>query len=524
MTGAQLIKFFEDLKAIRRPLEYHIRQCFQYSFPLRGVLFNSSLDQSPEEIQQAATAMQAEIYDGTATDACAILASTLISNMTPANSIWFGVQITNDDEPEVKRWLGKMVEETHEGIHASNFDAPGFEALVDVAASGMCALYIEEGDDTDYQFDAWPLSNCWFAASKRGGPVDTVFYQFALTTLQAIKEYGSRCPQKIREKEKTAPYQRWQFVQAIQPRELEAGKKPSKRDLLQPFVSRHVSLDTKTICRTKGYFEFPVAVPRWMKLPNSVYAQGPMSSALPDTKTLNDAKRLILSNADMQMSGMWGAVNDGVMNPKTTKVGARKIIFMDAKENFFPLTPGGKFEVGDYIVKDAQAAVRRIMMADQMQPLDDGPARTAAEWHYRISLLRQMLGPMFGRLQNEFLQRIVFRCIGIKIRKEIAAGNYPPDQLRDQVLRLRYVSPLARAQRSEEVAAMDRFEQGLIEKAAIRPESVDIYDWDAAERKRAEALGVPQELVLDVKKLAEVRKIREDRMAKDAQQQQQAAA
>lgn len=522
MNGAKLIKYFEDMKAIRLPLESHIKQCFQYSFPVRGVLFGSNLDQSPEEVQNAANALQAALFDGTATDGCTTLASTLISNMTPANSIWFGVQISDKDDAEVKKWLSKIVEETHQGIHASNFDAPAFESLLDVTASGMCALYIEEGDDNDFLFDAWPLSHCWFGSSKRGGAIDIVYFQFGLTALQAIKEYGSRCPQKIIDDSAKNPYKRWQFVQAIMPRESSPGKKQSTRDQLQPYVSKHVSLDTKTICRTKGYYEFPVAAPRWMKLPNSVYAQGPMSLALPDSKTLNEAKRLVLANADMQISGMWGATNDGVINPKTTKIGPRKIIFMEKKDNFFPITPPGRPEIADFVAKDAKEGIRRILMSDQMQPMSEGPARTAAEWHYRMQLLRQLLGPMFGRLTHEFLQRIVFRCIGIKIRKEMAQGNMPPDQVRDKVLRLKYISPLARAQRTEEVASMDRFEAGILQKAPLLPNLLDLYDWEGAERKRSEALGVPGELVLDVKKTEEARKVREDRMAK--QQQAEAPA
>jgi hypothetical protein len=123
---------------------------------------------------------------------------------------------------------------------------------------------------------------------------------------------------------------------------------------------------------------------------------------------------------------------------------------------------------------------------------------------------------MFGRLQAEYLQRLVFRCLGILLKKDAKSGVYPPEQLRQRPLRLQYVSPLARAQQMEEVAAMDSFEAGLIAKSEIKPELIDLYDWDAAERKRSELLGVPQALVLDGEKLKKARKISEDKAARAA--------
>jgi len=97
MTGAKIVKYWEALKAIRQPLEQHTRECYQVTFPIRGIQFNSSLDQSPESIQQEAATLQAQLTDSTAADSAQVLASTLVSGMTPANSLWFGVQAGDGD-------------------------------------------------------------------------------------------------------------------------------------------------------------------------------------------------------------------------------------------------------------------------------------------------------------------------------------------------------------------------------------------------------------------------------------------
>jgi len=526
MTAAQIVKLFESLKSTRLPLEWHVRQCYQYSHPIRGVAFGADLETSPEDAQQQAAGMQAALTDSTATDGANILASTLVSGMTPANSRWFGISAGDDEPTEVKQWLDEMADKVHKNIHSSNFDAAGFEAMLDVVDAGWCALYIEEGDkDAAYIFEAWPLASCWFACSRKGAPVDVAVRHFTLDAQQAVREYGlEKLPEKIQKAFTKEPFKRFPFIHYIAPKQVDQSKPKKKKDELLPFASVHVCLTSKTIVREGGFSEFPVAVPRWLRLPNSVYAQGPMSFVLPDVKTLNEAERLVLANADWQISGMWGAVDDGVLNMKTVKIGPRKVLMMKDKNSFFPLNPPGNVQIGDIQAEKKRAAIRRMLMADQLEPLaSQGPARTATEWHYRVNLIRQLLGPMFGRLQAEYLQTVVFRCFGIQLRKELRNGATLPEPLRGKPLRLQYVSPLARAQQMEDVAAMDRYEAGLLAKAEARPEVMDVYDWEAAERKRGEFLGVPKSLILSEDKVKELRKVREDSAAKTPTQVQPAA-
>ncbi len=526
MTGSELVNYFEALKTLRLPLENHIRECYKYSHPIRGLQFSSDLDASPETIQQQAASAQADMTDSTATDSAHILASTLVSGLTPANSRWAGIEAEGEENSEVKAYLDKKAEQIHSGIHSSNFDPSAYEAMLDVTDAGYCALFIEEGEETTFNFEAWPLPFCFMASTRKDGMVDTICRYFTLTAQQAVREYEDNeqvLPDKIKEAVTKDPYKRFGFIHFIMPKQFAKGIRKKKRDQLLPFASYHICLENKEIVREGGFAEFPVAVPRWLRLPNSVYAQGPMSTVLPDAKTLNQMEKKSLDNFDMQTYGMWGAVDDGVLNVKTVKIGPKKVTMMKAKDSLFPVNPPGKPDWGAIKAEEKRRQIRRIMMADQLEPLQsEGPVRTATEWHYRVSLIRQLLGPMYGRLQSEYLQRIVFRCLGILMRKDIREGKQLPEALRNKALRLRYISPLARAQQLEDVAAMDRFETGLIQKAGLSQEMaglLDLYDWDEAERKRSKFLGVPESLILTDDKVKDLRKIREDRAAKQASMQ-----
>jgi len=134
---------------------------------------------------------------------------------------------------------------------------------------------------------------------------------------------------------------------------------------------------------------------------------------------------------------------------------------------------------------------------------------------------------MFGRFQAEFLQPLVERCFGIAWRANMRSGftlmGRPPETLLDRNFTVRYLSPLARAQREEEIASLDRFELDLATTAANtrREDLLDLYDWQEGKRMKSRMLGVPQKLIRDGKQLA---KIQEDKAQATQQAAQQAQA
>lgn len=507
MTGAEHIRRLDALKALRRPLESFWREAYQYTFPLRGEKIGS--DSLPADaVRAASSATMARIYDSTCRDSAKLLAANIMGGMTPANSKWVALDINNIDDDEGKEWLDTSSRTVWRNIHASNYDIAGYEGLIDLTVSGQIALYITEGPKDSgqpYNFQQWPLHSLYLADSTGKGAVDTVYRVFSLTAEQAVSEYGEKeVSEQIRKAAEKKPDTLFEFVQAIYPR-----KNPGKLEL--PIASDHIEVKGKKILRESGYEEMPVAVARWLVIPDSVYAVGPVDDALANTKTLNEVVKLVLSNADLAISGMWGAVDDGVLNPKAVKVGPRKVIPVANKDSFFPLTSGTKFDIAVLEIDRLQADIRKTLMTDQLQP-QDGPAMTATEVHIRTQLIRQLLGPMYGRLQSEFLQTLVARCFGIALRAD-ALGE-PPESVANKIAIVRFTSPLANAQKLEDVGAMERFETGLFGEAQFVPEILDNYDTDKAVRRKSELLGVPADLLRDEK---EVKVLREQRQAAMAQ-------
>ena len=138
-----------------------------------------------------------------------------------------------------------------------------------------------------------------------------------------------------------------------------------------------------------------------------------------------------------------------------------------------------------------------------------------------MELMQQILGPVVGRLQSEFLNPLVKRVFMTMFR----AGefNAPPESLMQENsnLDVEYVSPLARAQRMEEVFAIERWFQQLGTMAQVNPDVIDVIDFDKIGRLLAKRIGVPAEAIRSEDEVAMIKAQREAQQQAMMQQQMQ---
>ena len=509
---AQIAKTLGVLKSLRVQHETVWRDCYDHSHPIRGSGFYSDIMSADEALRR-----RARLIDATATEASRTLASSIMSGMTPANALWFGLDVGQESDDE-RRWLDQAANILWENIHASNFDAAGYEGLLDVVDAGWFALYIDSHRDKGgFKFELWPIASVYISASQAGGLIDTVYRSYKLTAEQAVNEFGDEVSATTKKLAEDKPQELVDFVHAIYPRkDYKAGARLAKN---MPITSCYVEVEAQKLVRESGYHEMPVVVPRWMQIPDSVYAVGPMMDALPDARTLNELARMDLAAGDLAIAGMWIAEDDGVLNPRTVKVGPRKIIVANSVDSMKPLQSGSNFQYADAKIQRLQASIRKILMADQLQP-QDGPAMTATEVHVRVGLIRQLLGPVYGRLQAEYLQPLIERCFGIAYRAGVL--GVAPDSLAGRDFNVTYISPLARAQKLEEVSAIDQFIAGTAAAAQLDPSVMDNVDLDEAARYRGEALGVPAAVIRSKAGVEAKREQRAQELQAAQEQQQQA--
>lgn len=503
-NAVAIVRRLNVLKGQRSIHETVWRDCFDYSFPLRG----SGLLQDTLSAQEALD-RRARLVDSTATDAGRILAAQLQGGMTPANARWFGLDVHNAPDAW-KAWLDSAADQLHQEIHNANFDSEALDCQLDMVGAGWFVMYV----DTDrkkggFVFESWSIAQCFVSSSRADGMIDTIYRAFSMSAEALVNTYGAdNVSAQTAKMAVDQPDTLVNMAHAIYPR---AGSKGSLSKNM-PFASCKVEVDTQHLVSEGGYLEFPCVVPRMSKIPESHYAVGPMFDALPDVRQLNQLKRMDLAGADIAISGMWIAKDDGVLNPRTIKVGPRKVIVANDVDSMKPLLSGANWQLADVRISQLQASIRKMLMADQLSA-QDGPAMTATEIHARIALIRQILGPMFGRMQSEYLTHLVELCFGIAF----AAGIFPPppDRLAGANFTVKYISPLARSQNLEDVTAIQNAVAFILQVQPFMSSVLDNYDLDAMSRVLAAAQGVPQKCLRDMDKVMQLRQAR-------AQQQQAA--
>lgn len=503
-----LNKRLNRLKELRLVHEPVWRDCFDHSWPIRGSGLQGG---APLDAQQALD-RKARLLHSAATDAGRTLAAAVVSGATPSSSVWALLSVTGADDAG-KQWLDEKGKQLHEEIHASTFDAAAFECAMDLVAAGWFALYVDtDRERGGFQFTQWPLASVYASSTIAGGKVDTVFREYALTAEQAVREFdGSVSPDTLK-KAATDPDAKVRICHAIYPRFPHVKGAKFARNL--PIASCHFELDSKFLCRESGYHEMPVIVPRWAVIPDSVYAIGPMFDALPDARELNEFLRMDKMNAELAIAGMWIAQDDGVLNPRTVKVGPRKVIVANDVDSMKQLSAGGDWQLAEARISQYYAQIRKILMADQLQP-QDGPAMTATEVHVRVNMIRQLLGPIYGRLQAEYLAPLVERCFGLAYRAGLF-GEAPPS-LGGQSFAVKYNNPLSRAQKMDDVGAIERLNANLAGIAEIAPAAFDNIDFDEQTRVLVESLGVPLRVMRPAEEVQAMRDARQEREAAQAQ-------
>lgn len=510
-SAERICNTLDVLKTERAQHETSWKECFDYTYPRRG----SGLQGGPLDTSSV-NSTKARLVDNTATDGARTLAAAIMSGMTPANSLWVGYDAVGADLTRADRaWLDDAARVDWKAIHAATWDADGYEAVLDIATAGWGCIYVEEDKGGGLRFEQWPIAQVYASSTRRGVPADIVYRAFSLTPEQAVSEYGyEMLGRQVQKAYDSGTRAKFPFVHAIEPRKGASG--PFARNL--PVSSVHVSLQDKTVVRESGYHEMPAIVARWMSIPECSYGDGPVFDALPTIKRLNEIGRLELGAADLAVGGLFKATEDGVFNPRTVKIGGgRKVVIVGDMQNFDAVKPGTDFRVSDNVTLRLQQQIRRVLMADQLE-MHEGPVRTATEVHARMGLLRQLLGPVYGRLQAELHARLVLRVFGLAQRA--GAHGEMPESLRGRMLSIRFESPLARAQKLEEVNAIERLFADATAIAQAKPEVLDNLDEDAAIRYVSDALVVPHSIL---RTEGALRALRADREERDASGKQQAA-
>jgi hypothetical protein len=432
------------------------------------------------------------LFDATAADAAEQLAASLLAELTPPWSRWFGLAPARDlaDTPEGQA-AAFALEGTAELLQAeldrSNFAVEMHQAFLDLVITGTGVLLVEEappGEPSAMRFTAIPVRD---AVLEEGpsGRLETVFRESAATLADIRRRFPfAELPARLTRAEKDdAPDmepRRHRVVEAVW---------PDRFGHRYAAVLDADALDEPVMLAQGGFAEPPFIAFRWLKAPGEVYGRGPVVKALPDIRTANRVVELVLKNASIACTSIWQAEDDGVLNPATVQLTPGAIIpKAPGSAGLTPLAAPGSFDVSQLALNDLRLRIRQALLADRLGPPRDA-RMTATEVLERSAETARLLGATYGRLQSELLTPLVARCRAILARR----GMVPPVLLGERRVALRYESPLARVQGRADAANTLLFLEAVARMGEAAASQVDAA---AAARWLARTLGAPAEIIV----------------------------
>lgn len=472
-----------------------------------------------------------EIFDGTAMRAARGLANAMAQMLRPEGEQWFFIRAAEDalnEDAEVKAWISAAEDKLMTALFnpKARFRQAAGEADLDLVVFGTAVIFIGRSRNLRHlSFKTLHLKDVAIVYDDEGNP-EGLFVVYRYTLRQAELKFGrENLPQEAQEKLRTGKEavleEKSRYLHAILPRDGGDPNATLAKNL--PFSDRWIDIDQKEVVQEAGFHEFPSAVPRWDTSSGEDYGRSPGMIALPDAATSQAMGETILVAGQRAAAPSLLMPNDSFVDaPNTSPDG---IAYYDAqlatemgRIPIDTLRTGTNLPITRDMQTDVREQIERAFFRNVFNLPIDGPQMTATEIIQRREEFIREIGPVFGRLESDYLAPLVERSFMIMLR----SGSFgpPPDALAGQNVRFEYESPVKKIREQADAAAAQLWAMETIAYAEAMPSALDNINFDETARFRHQALNLPQSLVVSRDQVAEVRQAR----AEAQQAQAQAAA
>lgn len=511
--GQVILDLFSSLELKRETLETVWEEVEEYVLPHRKRVMDGSGYPDFER--------STKIYDGTPLTALQLLVDGIQGYMVSPSLNWFKLRMSDRElrkSKEVSKWIEEVENHFYSIFAKSNFYESMSKVIFDGASMGTSTVGIEEdivrGEIVFHAYHPYEI----YIQEDKFGKVDTVFRRFFKTGRNLLKEFPDM-PEAIKTNIKSDPYENFECIHAILPREDIKEIAGENKEL--PYASVYILKDSGEILKIGGYRELPSVTWRWRTNSGEIYGRCPVMDAMTDIKKLHQMGRTLLQQAHMATSPMWNVPAE-MKGRFKLKPGA--INYYESTDRL--ASPTG-VNINYPVGVDREERVQKILedhfRVDFFLMLSRAERQmTAQEVIERQGEKASVLGTTIGRISSELLDSIIDRVFQI----ELDAGRLPelPIELREKKsdIRVEYRGPLAQAQRKFlRTQGITQSLNVILPMVNIKPEILDNFDFDQMVRRLAEEFDIPEDAVLDMKEVTKLREARAQMQQEQAQQQMQ---
>lgn len=494
-----------------------------------------------------ASGSRSDLFDFTAIDGREKLSASIHGSLVPQAVRWFqGAYRKRNNlnkNPEAAKYRDEVMDEVWNSLGSSDFYLEMAAACHEATGPGNALMAVEpvyedlgETELDTIDFTCIPTDEARWEQDRRG-EIKTFWHEFewepsAIDDFCAAKGYKKF--DDISQRLEKGNRDTVKIVHCIFPREkIQKRKKmvypaaPENR----PWGSLWWREDTGEVFVREadgkaegGYYEKPIHLLRWSRKGNGLVGYGPGNIALPTVEFINNWLENYFQAGEKALDPPTIGTNRNTLTEIDHGAG-RHTLVRDVDE-IKPFLSGMDFPVAKDIITLLIDQIRQIFRTDDLQ-LKESPAMTAMEVQVRYEIMNRLLGKTLTFIQ-QFLSAIIKAVISILLR----AGRLPKMpavvEKAGGVMNIEYQGPLARSQRTDEVAAVERWVSmvyGMAQfdpriRAAIAPKKIAEYLRDR--------LGIPADLMpteqeMDAR-MKEIDEMQARAMASDAQAKEAKAA
>ncbi len=437
--------------------------CYYYAIPSRDKYWRPQ--------QQQGELRGARVYDTTAIEATKTFVSKLHTAMTPPQTQWGYLSTDSnwaeanpDDVEAAQQYLDTYMRKLFGFLHASNFDVVINECYFDLAIGTSCLVVNSFTEDHPLLFTSIPMDKLAIEEAMTG-KIESWYRNWENVKINEIKI-------------------RW--PKASIPDELKEMLVQDSNASVAMIYEGVMYMPTEKqkycymVCTSehKLYHEYfdinPGIVWRFQKINNDVYGRGPIMDALPSIISLNEVARIELAAANLNTFKPFMAFSDAVFNPHTFKMQPMTVIPIapigsQGQVPLIPLPDTSNPQFSQLTIMDLRQQIRALLFAESPIPEAGVQPATATELMINQQQLAQRIGPLFSRLQQEFLYPLIERVSYILDK----LGLLPKPEIKGAKILFQYRSPLALAKNQEQIARLTQYFQLL--QGIQGPEAAQVY-------------------------------------------------
>lgn len=374
----------------------------------------------------------------------------------------------------------------------------------DLIAFGQGHLWIGENSRRNrMRFRSLHLRDAVFSENA-DGEIDTFIIDRPMTAEQALGFVGgdkAKLPEDVvrhLDDGNPDPRKKFEFYICICPNEdydpRLALLRPSRFGMFRECV---LAKGRDTPVMESGYFDMPVATPRWDTESGEYNARSPAMIALGDILSSQQIGKTILKAGHLAVEPPMAAPHNAVVDRVKLYPGGITYFKADAMSNYgagrIPIQPiinEMKLPWGRDIQQDVRAQIQIAFFKNVLNLPIQGPQMTATEIMQRRQEFMRTMGPIFGRLEADYPAKIAMRTFNI-LRLARALPEIP-ESLQGAGIRFEFVSPVMKVLKQAEMDAWRAWVEDMTPLAQTKPHIFDHLDEDAMARDAANVRGLPQ--------------------------------